>query len=185
MIQHRSRIPAQEKNLRCGPGRCQDAWRVRGAEGNAVTTDDLGQNDPSGLPVPQDGEQPQDTLLGQPPGGEPELDTYGVPVQDRPAKGRVYLGVTASSVCAVISGLLVIVPHTSPYYKLPAWQVWLGAAAGLLAALLAKMTLKRAEKDKQQLGVPGRSILWAISIVGFAGFVFMMGDLQGPLCATC
>ena len=133
-----------------------------------MTTDDRGQNDPSGLPVSQDGEQPQDTLLGQPQGREPELDAYGVPVQDRPAKGRVYLGVTASSVCVVISAWLLIVARTShSYYNSLAWQVWLGAGAGLLATFLAMMTLKRAEKEKQQLGVAGRIILRAIAIVGF------------------
>jgi hypothetical protein len=133
-----------------------------------MTTDDRGQNDLSGLPVPQDGEQPQDTLLSQPQGCELELDDYGVPVQDRPAKGRVYLGVTASSVCVVISAWLVIVARTSHnYYNLPAWQAWLGAGAGLLATFLARNTLNRAEKEKQQLGVAGRSILRAIVIVGF------------------
>jgi hypothetical protein len=150
-----------------------------------MTTDDTGQGDPRGLPVPPDGEQPQGTLLGQPQGGEPELDGYGVPVQDRPAKGRAYLGVTVSSVCAVISAWLSIVARTSHnYYNLPAWQVWLGAGAGLLAFLLAAVTLNRADK-KQQLGVAGRSILRVIVIVGFLGFVIMMGDLQGPLCSTC
>jgi hypothetical protein len=117
-----------------------------------MTTDNPGQNDPSGLPVPQDGEQPQDTLLGQPQGDELELDAYGVPVQDRPAKGRVYLGVAASSVCAVISAALLIVARASHnYYNLPAWQVWLGAGAGLLAAFLAKMTLNRAERRSSNL----------------------------------
>jgi hypothetical protein len=150
-----------------------------------MTTDDPGQNYPSGLPMPQDGEQPQDKLLGQPQSGEPELDAYGVPVQDRLAKGRVYLGVTASSVCAVISAGLVIVARASHnYYNFPAWMVWLGAGAGLLASFLAMGTLNRA-KRQMQLGMAGPIILRAIAIVGFLGFVLMVGVLQGPLCDTC
>ena len=114
-----------------------------------MTTDDLGQSDLSGLPVPQDGEQPQDTLVGQPQDGKLELDAYGVPVQDRPAKGRIYLGVTASSVCAAISAWLLIVARISHNYSnYPAWQVWLGAGAGLLATFLAMRTLERAEKGE-------------------------------------
>jgi hypothetical protein len=57
-----------------------------------MTTDDTGQNDPSIRPVPKYGEQSQDALLGQSRGDKPELDTYGLPVQDRPPKGRKSAG---------------------------------------------------------------------------------------------
>jgi hypothetical protein len=49
-----------------------------------MTIDDPGQNDPSGRPVPQDGEQPKDTVLSREQGSEPELDAYGIPVPQRP-----------------------------------------------------------------------------------------------------
>ena len=132
-----------------------------------MTIDDPGQNDPSGRPVPQDGEQPKDTVLSQEQGSEPELDAYGIPVPQRPVKGRVYVGLAASSVCVVISAWLLIVAHASHNYNLPVWQVRLGAGTGLLATFLAGMTLKRAEKEKQQLGVGYRRMLRAIAIVGF------------------
>jgi hypothetical protein len=78
------------------------------------------------------------------------------------------VGLAASSVCVVISAWLLIVAHAShSYYNLPVWQVRLGAGTGLLATFLAMMTLKRAEKEKQQLGVGYRSMLRAIAIVGF------------------
>jgi hypothetical protein len=50
-----------------------------------MTTDNTGRNDLPGPPAPPDGEQPQDT----PPSGEPELDAYGLPVQDQAAKSRI------------------------------------------------------------------------------------------------
>jgi hypothetical protein len=150
-----------------------------------MTTEDPGQNESSGLPVPQYGEHPKDTPLGQAQGDELELDAYGLPVQDRPARSRVYLGMTASSVCALISASLLIVARTSHnYYNFPAWQVWLGAGAGLLASFLAMGTLNRAKKEKQ-LGMAGQITLRAIVIVGFLGFIGMIGVLQGPLCDTC
>ncbi len=54
-----------------------------------MTTDDPGRSDLSGLPVPQDGELPQDALRGQSQASEPELDAYGVPGQDRPGLNAV------------------------------------------------------------------------------------------------
>ena len=50
-----------------------------------MTTDNTGPNDLPGLSAPPDGEQPQDT----PPGDEPELDAYGLPVQDQAAESRI------------------------------------------------------------------------------------------------
>ena len=146
-----------------------------------MTTGDHAENDPAGQPVSQTGQQPQDRLLGQPQGGEPGLDIYGVPVQDRPAKGRVYQGMIASSICAVISAGLAVAAFKSPKaYYVPPWQLWLGAGTGILAGLLGQATLERAKK-KQQLGIASRSILQTAKIVGFIGFITMMVILAGPL----
>jgi hypothetical protein len=54
-----------------------------------MNTDNAGPGNPSSPDEPGDGEQPQGLLPGQPETHqELELDAYGVPVQDRPVKGR-------------------------------------------------------------------------------------------------
>jgi len=133
-----------------------------------MTTDDTGQNDTSGLLVPRDGEQPQ--------GGEPEVDAYGVPIQDRPANGRISLGVTACLIATVVSIALPIVAlkyHSTR--NVPGWLAWLGVGAGFLAAGVAATILSGAGKKKQQLGVASRSILIAGFIVGLLAVAIMLG----------
>jgi hypothetical protein len=44
-------------------------------------------NDDTWLPVSPDGEQPQDAVPGPPQDDEAELDTAGMPVEDRLARG--------------------------------------------------------------------------------------------------
>jgi hypothetical protein len=74
-----------------------------------MTADDIGRDDLTGLQVPHDGE-PQDELSGQPQVSGPELDAYGLPVQDRPGKkGRTYFLVTAALVCSIAGTSLGLV----------------------------------------------------------------------------
>ena len=158
-----------------GPGR-----QSKGRDGNAMTTGDPGENVPSSGTDSQDGGQPQDVLLGQPQGFEPELDAYGVPVQDRSAKGLVYLGLIACPICAAVSALLAIVSRKYSVGSVPAGLAWLGAAAGILAAVPANMILRQAEKKKQHLGPASRGTLRAATVVGYLGFIFMMAVIGGP-----
>jgi hypothetical protein len=134
-----------------------------------------GQNDTSGLLVSQDGEQPQDALLGQPHGGEPELDAQGLTVQP-PAKGRIYLGVTACLICAAVSaGLSILTLKYHSARNVPAWLAFLGMVLGGLAVWPCVKILDDAKKKKQKLGVAIRVLLLAGGLVGFLSVTIMLG----------
>jgi hypothetical protein len=144
-----------------------------------MTTDDSGQNHPSSLPVPQDGEQSQGALLGEPQGGEPELGAYGIPVQDRPVKDHAHLLITGCLIVAIIPTVLAIVEGI--YHDVPPTLVWLGVIMGLLPGGVAAFTEKWHEKiqkkieKKIQLGVVGRRMLIGALVVGFISAFVLMG----------
>jgi hypothetical protein len=153
---------------------------VRG-DGGAMTTDNPSQSDPSGLPVPQDGEQLQDALPGQAPGDELELDAYGIPVQDQSARRFVSRGVAACLVCTVIAAALPIVAlRYHSFNSVPRWLVWLDLGVSVLAAWLWAAIFEGAKKRKQRIGVASRSILWAGAIVGLLSGCTMMAILGIP-----
>jgi hypothetical protein len=141
-----------------------------------MNTDDADPGNPSSLSEPQRGGQPEDLLPGQPEDYKPELDAYGLPVQDRRTTGLIYLGVTGCLICAVVSAWLPIMAlkyHSSR--NVPGWLAWLDVGAAALACGLAWMSLDGAKKKKYQLGVVSRSILVAGFIVGAISIAIMLG----------
>ena len=143
------------------------------ADGDGMTTADTHAGEPSSLEDSRHGELPQS--------GEPELDAHGVPVQDRPASGRISLGVTACLIATVISTALPIVAlKYHSVRSVPRWLALLAVGAGFLASGLAATILGRAEKKKQQLGVANRSILVAGGIVGLLALTIMLTVLGAP-----
>lgn len=75
---------------------------------NVMAIDDPGHNDPFTVPPPLGGEQRQDALASLPQGDAQESDDFGVPVQDRPVKGRTNRVVAGFLICAVVSAALAI-----------------------------------------------------------------------------
>jgi hypothetical protein len=118
-----------------------------------MATDDFGQNDPSSLPVPQNGEQRQSD--------EPQLHAYGVPVQDRAVKGRATAVLTGCLICAIVPAVLAIVEGI--YHDVPATLVWLGVIIGFLPGGMGEFTERWHEKiqKKIQFGKVGRRIFVA------------------------
>lgn len=122
-----------------------------------MATDDFGQNDPSSLPVPQNGEQRQSD--------EPQLHAYGVPVQDRAVKGRATAVITGCLICAIVPAVLAIVEVI--YHDVPATLVWLGVIIGFLPGGMGAFTERWHEKiqkkieKKIQFGKVGRRIFVA------------------------
>jgi hypothetical protein len=143
------------------------------ADGDGMTIADTHAGGPSSLKDSRHGELPQS--------GEPELDAHGVPVQDRPANGRISLGVTACLIATVVSIALPIVAlKYHSVHSVPRWLALLAVGAGFLASGLAATILGRAEKKKQQLGVARRSIFVAGGIVGLLALTIMLTVLGAP-----
>jgi hypothetical protein len=94
-----------------------------------MSTYDRDPEGPSGL------EEPLSAPL---PAAEPELDAYGVPVQDRPPAGTADWRALASLIIGVISvGLLVA--EIAAHAKLRGYLVVLGCLLGFLAALTGSL----------------------------------------------
>ena len=138
--------------------------------------------DPDNPPSPddfRDGEQRQDALLGQPQGDEPQLDAYGVPVQDRPGKGRAAGVVTGCLICAIVPAVLAIVEGI--YHDIPSTLVLLGVIIGFLPGGAAAFTerwheeIQKKIEKKIQLGVVARRILIGAMIVGGISAFVLMG----------
>ena len=127
-------------------------------------------------------EQQQDALPGQPPSDGRELDADGVPVQEQPAKDRIYLlGVIAPLICGVVSTGLEYMALAYPIiHNLPGWKGWLGPGAGFLAIATAFAALYRAQNKKLKLGVASRVIVWTGMILGGIGLFLYMVATNAP-----
>ena len=159
-----------------------------------MTTDDTGQGDLSGPPVPQNGVQPEDALPGQPQADRAELDAYGVPVQDRPAKaGRTYLLVAAALACCIGGiGLGVVTVNQADAHKpVNGYLGGLGFVLSLLAVCLGGLGIFAPEErnagprkflqEKLRLVRPGRvgsAICLVAAILGMIGMFV-------PLAVSC
>jgi hypothetical protein len=89
---------------------------------------------------PQDGVLPQDDAVpGQVQAGEPELNDYGVPVQDRSAKGRIYVQEIACLICGAACFGLALTDYNGDNSKghLSGYQTALAFLPGILAFVLA------------------------------------------------
>jgi hypothetical protein len=110
--------------------------------------------------------RPQDALPVQPQASEPELDVYGLPVQDRPATGRTHLLVIACLIRSLVSVGLAVTDTWVAYRSLAGYMVFLGILSGFLAIVLEWFV----EQKKQQLGVMGR-------IVAVGGRLGLLGSI--------
>ena len=89
---------------------------ARAERGKGMSPDDADPGNPSSPDDSRDGAQSQDPQPGQPATHELELDAYGMPVQDRPAKGRAYLLVAGCFFFGGVSAWLGIMNYLA---KLP------------------------------------------------------------------
>ena len=129
-----------------------------------MTTPDAGSGGPSGL---------EDSLPGPPQAAEPELDAYGLPVQNR-RPGRTYRLELAVPICALGSMCLAIMDMAANG-KLALCLIALGILSSLLAtALLLIITVRNAGKD-QQIAEVSSWIVVAGSLLGFIAFLCLMG----------
>jgi hypothetical protein len=159
-----------------------------------MTTDDTGQGDLSGLPVPQNGVQPEDALPGQPQADRAELDAYGVPVQDRPAKTvRTYLLVAAALACSIGGiGLGVVEVNQADAHKpVNEYLGGLGFVLSLLALCLGGLGTFASEQrnagqrkflqEKLGLARPGRVGSAICAVAAVLGVIGMCA----PLVVSC
>src|SRR5271166_1389744 len=109
--------------------------------------------------------------------GEPELDAYGLPVQDRPARRLTDLGAIATLALGIVSLALAIMEFL-PHHKRAGGLVALAAVTGVLAMILAGV---RNEKIHKQAGVVSRSMVFVGAMLGFVAF-FMTSAIWCPNC---
>jgi hypothetical protein len=136
-------------------------------------TADGGPGNPSSPDEPWDGQQPQDLLPGQPHARELELDAYGVPVRERPAKGRAYLLVAAGGlICGGVSVWLAVMDIRA---KLPLDLVILGFLLGSLSVVSFVLLRVGDEKRSKQHQRAILAMAGAGLILGFGGVILLIG----------
>jgi hypothetical protein len=121
----------------------------------------------------------EDSMSGLAQAAEPELDAYGVPLQDRPPAGRIYWLSRAAVACGVVSAGLAIT-EAAGHRRLPDYLVALGMVSGFLAALVGGITtgaIPDSQKGWQAEVVRG-ICRWAflIGVLGFIGMVIASGN---------
>ena len=139
-----------------------------------MTTDDTEPGDLSNLKDPRYGELSQDHLVpSQMRAGDPELDNYGVPVQDRSARGRAYLQEIACLICGTACfGLALTDYNGDAKHRLTSYQTALALLPGILAFVLSLFAL-RGEKEKQ-LGAVGKGMVvtgMLLALIGVIGLI--------------
>jgi hypothetical protein len=125
-------------------------------------------------------QQPHDLPPGQPQARELELDAYGLPVQDRPAKGRASLLVAAGVlICGGVTTWLAVIDIRA---KLPLYLVIVGFLLGSLA--VASFVLLRVgdEKRSKQHQLVILALAGAGLILGFGGVILLTGAHCGGQC---
>jgi hypothetical protein len=138
-----------------------------------MNTDDADPGSPSSPDDSRDGEQPPDLVPGQPQAHELELDSYGVPVQDRPAKGRAYLVAAGGLICGGVSAWLAIVNSRA---KLPAGLVMLGMLFAISTTGVPWL-LGKVDKRKKHG--------WVIWVMIWAGLILALLGFSGLYAVSC
>jgi hypothetical protein len=121
------------------------AARIR--DRSSMTAHDAG---PAGLSGPKDSPPgPKDSPPGPPQEAAPELDTYGLPVQNRPpAVPTPYRRALTSLICGIVAVGMVITEAVA-HYKLATYLVILGMLPGVAAALLSGSIRSISDLDKR------------------------------------
>jgi hypothetical protein len=95
------------------------------------------------------GPVPTGPEAGQPQAHELELDSYGVPVQDRPVKGIAAVVITGCLICAIVPAVLAIVEGI--YHDVPPTLVLLGVIMGFLPGGAAAFTERWHEEIQKKI----------------------------------
>jgi hypothetical protein len=149
-----------------------------------MNTDNADPNNPSSPDDSRDGDQSQGPLPGQRETHELKLDSYGVLVQDRPAKGRTYLLATG---CLLLGGASAWLAATDIRARLPSYLVTLGVLLGILAfgptlPLAGKERDNKRKGKKQPLGRLISVMIWAGLILALVGVFLLYGNHCGNNC---
>jgi hypothetical protein len=121
-----------------------------------MNTDDTDPGNPSSLKELWPGGQPQ--VFDQ------ELDSYGVPVVARPAKGRVCLLAAGALIFASVSELLAAADLG---HRLSGYLAALGILSAVLAIVLGTLLEKR--RKRKQLGWVIQASVWVAYILALLG----------------
>jgi hypothetical protein len=147
-----------------------------------MATDDFDPADLSSLKDPPYTELPQDDLVtSQMQAGEPELDDHGVPVQDRSAKGRIWLQETACLICGAACFGLALIDYNGDNSRghLAGYQAVLAFLPGILAFVLIGFLDQ--EKNKKHIGGVGKTVMWTgllVTILGICGLLVFTWHLS-------